>query len=1176
MNNKKRQRRNGSQIPSHIILSMKLTAYIFFISILGAMGNVNAQRITLDVKGMSLKRVLLEVTRQSGFNFIYEDKDMQSSKPVTVKIQDRNIMETLPILFAEQPFSYEVKGKVIILKENQRPVPTNRVPTLWGQEQQDPIRGRVIDEHGEPLAGATIRIKGTMTTFTTDREGNFEIPSAYRDATLEVEYVGYISAEMAASSAGQITLSTDQSAIDEVDVRINTGFQNIPKERATGSFVFIDSALLGRSVTTNILERLDGVASSTIFNRTGGYNTPDISIRGRSTILGNPNPLVVVDNFPYHGDIGTINPADVESITILKDAAAASIWGTQAGNGVIVITTKSGKYNQKTKINLLSNVTVGQKPRLFTQRQMTSAEYIEVETDMFERGRYNTRINNGFAALSPAVEILLMHRNGQIDLGRRDNLLDSLAQQDIRHDLLKYFYQTPVNQQYNLNISGGSQHQKFFLSAGYDRNLTQEVGSKSERMTLNGQNTYDLLNGRLQLISGLQFTNSKSTATPTFHTGIGNYPYLKLVDEQGNALPLAQDVRLSYAEAQEGNGLLDWSYRPLDEREPSRFVNTLNFRIQNNLTYKIINPLSISAFHSYQKGLADNETWHYADSYYTRNQINRISSVNPTTGVITQPIREGDILQTRRNTLTSHYGRLQLAFDQTFSQDHNINAIAGAEISEILVDGLSSTLYGYNPETGSNTNAAIDFSRQYPMYVGTGTFQVPTGLNNNGQIDRNLSYYANASYTCRARYTLSGSARKDQSNIFGVDANQRGVPLWSLGGLWHIANEEFYNLDWLPKLSLRTTYGYNGNVDKSASAYFTTQLIVVANTFGLPQYRAANPPNPSLRWERISNVNLALDFALRNDRLSGTVEVYRKHGQDLIGLSPIAPQTGISDFRGNNANLRTNGVDIILNSLNFTGTVQWATTLLANFVKDRVTHYEAEPGGNSTVVLTTAYEIPLVGYPFNGIFAYRWAGLDDTGSPQGYLDGEVSTNYAAIGTSTNRHELLYMGSMSPRLFGAIVNTVSYKNIQLSFLINYKARHVFRLGNSLNNTTLYGTISPGSYTNSADYGQRWQQPGDELITHVPALIYPANANRTSFYSGSEVLVHKADHIRLQDVRLGYDLDSRTIRRLALQRLSIFCYANNLGILWRANKDGFDPESFNIQQTSTIAFGLTANF
>lgn len=1144
--------------PALLVLAM-LTLFL---------GTAAGQIVSLNVKDKPITTVFDQIKQQTGYMFFYKRSQLKDAHNVTVQLKNAGLKDALDRIMENQPFTYQIVEKTIVIKMREK---------AQGAQATIDAQGTVLGTDNEPLMGATIRTQnGTIATQSNDK-GQFTLKNVAQGEPLLIAYVGYTPVEMPAQqNMGTVHLQLTVGQLAEVKVTVSTGYQNLPKERATGSFIKIDSSLLNRTPSTNIIERLNGIANGLLIHSGRSYNSSGISIRGRSSILGNTNPLIVVDNFPYGGDLSTINPNDVESITLLKDAAAASIWGTQAGNGVIVITTKSGVYNQKTTINLSSNVTIGQKPRLFSQRQMSSAEYIEVETKMFEVGRYNSAINNGYAALSPAVEILLLHRNNKINLDRRNAMLDSLAQIDTRTDRLKYLYRVPVSQQYNLNLSGGTTAQKYYLSAGYDKNLLTEIGNSFERFSLNGQSTYNLLNDRLQLVSGLQFSSNQNKTSKGANAAAYKWPYLKLADETGNALPVANDLRFSYIAAQNGKGLLDWYYRPLDELEPSSFTNSLSFRLQNTLSYRIIPQLSITAFHTYQKGVSNTDNYNYANSYYTRNLINSITSVNSGTGLVTRPIAEGDILNNSRSTLTGQYGRLQAAFNHTFVRKHSINAIAGAEINEFKSDEAAYILYGYNPQTGANANVAINYTQSYPKYTG-GTFIVPNGIGNGGLTDHNISYYTNAAYTYNNRYTLSASVRKDQSNIFGVKANQKGIPLWSIGGLWHIGREPFYKIDWLPTLALRSTYGYNGNVDKTTSAYFTMmQLAGLVNLYGFPQYFINTLPNPSLRWEKVSNFNVGMEFATAKNRISGSIEYYTKNGQDLIGLSPLATQTGANSYRGNNANLQTRGVDVRLTSQNLSGNgVQWQSTFLLSYVKDKVTAYMAQPGSNNDIISTLANQTPLVGYPYNAWFAYKWAGLDATGAPQSYLNGSVSKDYSAMVNSTNRADILYMGSRVPTLFGSLLNSFSYKNWQLSCLLTYKAGYVFRNSSSLSNAGLYAT-SNISYTSSPDYSKRWQKPGDELHTNVPALIYPTNNNRDLIYTNSELHMYKGNHIRLQDVRINYSAGKNLLGTLPFKQLNLFTYASNLGILWRANKAGLDPDSPNMQQTRNVAFGLNAQF
>jgi hypothetical protein len=273
----------------------------------------------------------------------------------------------------------------------------------------------------------------------------------------------------------------------------------------------------------------------------------------------------------------------------------------------------------------------------------------------------------------------------------------------------------------------------------------------------------------------------------------------------------------------------------------------------------------------------------------------------------------------------------------------------------------------------------------------------------------------------------------------------------------------------------------------------------------------------------------------------------------------------------NTANTRTRGVDLQLNSININGAFRWMTTLIFNHVTDKVTVYKEQPGNNEEFVSGVFGLNPLAGYPINSIFGFKWKGLDNQGNPQGVLNGATNEDYAAILGSSGTGNLDFFGSATPTTFGSIRNTFSYGNVELSFNVSYKLNYYFRRA-SVN----YSTLINGDFQ-QADYALRWQNPGDELKTNVPSLIYPDDPNRDSFYQYSSVLVDRADQIRLQDIQINYTFTKSQFKSLPFSNLNIYIYANNLGILWRANKQGLDPDVISGYPTPrTIAIGLKANF
>ncbi|NHA05520.1 SusC/RagA family TonB-linked outer membrane protein [Mucilaginibacter sp. HC2] len=1038
------------------------------------------------------------------------------------------------------------------------------------------LTGRVTDSIGKPLPSATIKITASQLSTTTDRNGNFSMTSKVQQGILSISFVGYKSQEVQFSinekGPFNIQLYEDYNTLNEVSV-VSTGYQTIPKERATGSFVQIDSALINRKISTNILDRIDGVTSGLLFNNNGAfqYGQSEIEIRGRTTLFSNPNPLIIVDNFPYDGDPSNINPNDVQSITVLKDAAAASAWGSRSGNGVIVITTKKGRLNSGPNVSFNINTTIGAKPNLNYLPQLSSAQYIGIEQYLFNQGVYDNAISTGYQVLSPAVQIFSASRNGTLSKTDSASQINALKAIDSRNQVAKYFYRPRVEQQYQASISGGGLNQKYFVSIGYDKNINSQVGNSYDRISLNTNNTYYFLNNKLELFTNLVYTGSTSKSAPTLTTT--NYPYDQLADAKGNPLFIENNLNIPYATTAGNAGLLNWLYSPLQELR-SGYSNSqsdlTDYRINASLTYKIIKGLKASALYSYEKGLTDFNNLNQLQSYYTRNLINTYTQIDPISGAVTYPIPLGGILNKRSNTLSSNNGRFQIDYENSWGKN-NLTAIAGTEIKNYNSFTNSYTLYGYNSETATDANQSVNFNTYYPFSYGYNSALVPANTSELGNTNRFFSIYFNGAYTYDEKYVLSASARKDESNLFGVSANQKGVPLWSAGLSWIVNKENFYNIDWLPQLKLRATYGYTGNVNTSISAYLTAINIPGASqTYNAYFTNIVNPPNPSLKWEVDRNINFGVDFVTKNNRINGSIDYWRKGGLDLIGNSPISPQTGVTTFTGNSANTLTQGVDLQINTINLNGKLKWLTTFLYNYDKNIVTEYKVSNGTNYNIV-SANYMNPLAGYPYYAVFSYKYEGLTNTGDPQGFLNGKISTDYTAISNSTNRSELVYNGSATPTSFGSLRNTFIYNSFDLSFNIIYKLGYYFRR-TSLNNGVLYSG-GPQSYL-MADYGNRWQKPGDETHTNVPALVYPDNLDRDNLYTYSNILVERADNVRLQDIRFGYTF--KNVKYIHFRNLNLFTYLNNIGILWRANKEHIDPDyPYSIPAVRTVSFGLKAD-
>lgn len=1061
------------------------------------------------------------------------------------------------------------------------------------------VKGKIIEaENGQPLTGATIQIRGGLAGTTSDESGQFSLTVPANQIHLVVSFIGYRSIDTLVQLPLQkqliLSMQQDAAVINEIAV---TGYQSIPKERATGSFVQIDNELVNRKVSTNILDRLDGISSGLQFNSsvsTAKSANPlgrnlGIRIRGESTLADGTqvsrDPLIVLDNFPFEGNLDNINPNDVESITILKDAAAASIWGARAGNGVIVIVTKKGKANQPVKFEFNTNLTVSNKPNIrYDQSFLKSAGYLDAEQYLFSKGYFDADLVNtsNRPPISPAVQTMSLAKAGTISQQQLNSQLDDLRGTDVRDDFEKYIYQKSVKQQYSLGLRGGTANATYHLSAGYDNNIAPAVGNSYHRFTVNSINTYSPLKG-LKITAGLNYSTNKTTEN-NYQNQYGSmsvggrytdlFPYARLADANGNALAVTKNYNGNYTTSAESRGFLDWKYRPLDEIAlADNSTSASDVILKTAVSYAFSKSLNAEIQYQNERQLIAVNNYHSPATYYARDLVNRFS-VQASAGDFTYPVPKGGILEFNQAEYNANNLRTQLNFDRTFGQKHAVRAIAGAEIRQLKTSGFNRLSYGYQNETGIAVNN-LDYAEYLPTNpAGSSMIPYPDG-NVSGFTNRFISYYANASYTFDKKYTLTLSGRRDGANIFGAKTNDRITPLWSAGAGWDISSERFYHASWLPYLKLRASYGTSGNVYQG-SVYVKGNYLP-SDLTGALFINNITAPNPELKWETIKTVNLGLDFGLIKDRISGTAEYYIKKGTDLIQNQPLAPSAGFSFFYGNSAATQTRGIDLTLRSNNLTGSFKWSTTLLVSHLADKITRFDAKMTASS-MQGTSSGRVGVVGKPIYGLYSYKWAGLDpSSGDPQGYLNGEVSKNYAGIINNFSADSLVYHGSAVPRWFGSIRNDFSFRRWSLSINLVYKLGYVMRRpGTSINYTEILSGFA------HQDFENRWQNPGDEKLTSVPSMAYPSNTQRNTFYRYSQAMVEKADQLRLQDIRLAYSLVGKETKKLPFDNAQLYLYANNVGLLWKANKLGLDPDYVNVSQRHllpnpfSLSIGLRAEF
>lgn len=1191
-----------------ILLAMKCTIILMLAALLQVSAHGYSQTISVKLRDVPFEKALKEIAKKSGYRYFYLQTQIKDAKPVSIEREQTDVKQVLDALFKEQPLQYEITNQTIVVSPKQEKKTSEQFAKKFTPQPSPPpflpidVKGVVKDETGKPVVGASVIVKGINKVTTTNAEGEFLLSGIDDKSILIISAVNIETSEASVNGKTEINIvaKIKTSQLKEVTVSVNTGYQTISKERATGSYEFVNSEELNRKVGANILERLEGVATSMLFDKrqmTASQSTVPLNkimIRGVSTLTSIPetvnSPLIVINNFPYDGNINNINPNDIESITILKDAAAASIYGARAANGVIVITTKQGRLNQPTRFSFNSNFQITEKPNLFHFPRMTSGEFIDIETFLFSKGFYNSDLtNNQYPSVTPVVEILAKRRSGLISAIDSASQIDALRFVDVRNDFERYIYQKAVSQQYFLGMNGGTDKIRYAVGGGLDKGIGSLVRDGFHRITLTSDNTF-IPAQRVALQLSLRYSSSVNENNSLGEMGSVNYsyrngnrslaPYSKLADESGNYLDIDRDYRGGYTDTAGGGKLLNWKYSPLEElSNTSNRSKEKDLIINTRFKFYVNKSLELEVAYQYQNSIGERKNYYSDRTYFTRNLVNLFTNLNASTASLRNPIPVGGILDYSNFEIISHNARASAVFSKNWGP-HQINGLAGGELRERIGTSIGSRFFGYNEER--LTSSSVNLVDRFPQYGNRGSSNIPSGPNNfSKNTDHFISAFANMAYTFRNKYTISVSGRRDAANLFGVELQNKWKPFWSVGASWLISGEKFSTVLPFSHLKLRASYGYQGNVNNSLSPYTIIAYNAGANNpFNLPFATIRTPASPSLSWENIKQLNIGLDFSAFKNHLSGSIDVYTKNSDNLIINSDLDPTTGIGNMPRNGARMTGKGMDINLHSLNIKGLITWKSEVGFSMVSNKVLDYVRNEQALrvNTVVSSSGLTItPRRGISPYALFSYPFAGLDPlTGDPLGVLGKTISKDYLTISNQLyDTANLIYHGSTVPTCFGFINNIISYKGISVLINISYRFGYYFKK----NTISYFGLLN--SLQQHPDFRKRWQVPGDEMNTTIPSFVYPqSNARRDQFYANSSANVIKGDNIRLEYIRLGYELPRSLIDRLHVKAIQFYANINNLGLIWKANKVGLDPDydagNSAYLPPKRIALGLKVDF
>ena len=1105
------------------------------------------QKVTIVSKSMTVKQFFAEVKKQTGLNFIYST-DLAAKLPhITVNATNRPLRQVLDEVMNKVNCRYEIEGNIVTI--------TRR---MAGERVRN-VSGVVTDESGDPLIGVSVCIDDSKVCTITDSKGFYTLKVPANACSLKFSYLGMSNAELRLGSgkaplSRSIQMVTDNQLSDVVV----TGYQEISKPKMTGSVTTITASKLDERYTTNIMNNLEG--------RVAGLSTYNgkMTIRGTSSLYAETSPLLVVDGVPVEGSIDDLNPYDIESVNVLKDAAANAIYGARASNGVIVITTKNAKKAGKIDIDFSANLTVYEKKNVdyADNFYMTPAQQVDTEANYWDYYFFNNdgevddpisstaqSISQGRSAVTPIQYAYYQRAKGEISEAELQSQLDALKKNNYAKDYANAVYKQRVMQQYNLSLRGRSDKFTNNLTLNYKYDNSGLINHFANQFNAQYKGSYEVakwltasftLNGiySKQREAGYDYNGSYANiwAQPAympFYNADGSV--------KGQHYWYDGDDYMTFDSPFE-----DLSSNPVDEYYKNTQTTRRQYmRYHGDLLFKIIDGLTANAQFVYESNRNTVDWMASQDShvmrtmrnaYYYQTTDGTIKNYMPTTG---------GMLRTTNTNGRYWTARGQLNYSKTFGK-HDIMAIAGLEFRETKQTGSKALLLGYDDQLQTSSTHTIDFAtlstmNYAPYFFGaSGGYPASQFVFNpyikegmgivTEQHHKYASGYFNLTYTYDEKYNVFGSFRKDYADVYGLNAKFRGTPLWSVGAGWLIHNEDFMKDNkWINFLKLRASYGVTGNIYQGATSYMTASSGSLNSLTNLPYGTIESPANPNLKWEQSRTTNIGIDFGLLDNRLRGSIDYYNKVGKDIFSNRTLDPTTGFTSMFVNMASMRNRGIELQVTYDWFRAATRkgwsWTTNFTMSHNKNVITSVE-NPS-------TRAYQLtdnPYVeGYPSSALWSYRFAGISDQKGEKGqtlwYIeDGGKSHNASSKSTSI----MEYSGQSEPKVIMGMDNSVRWNGFSFSILMAYYGGHMMR---ALAETETFGV--PATAINSY-FLNAWTP---ENPTNTPGIGRYASTAVGSEPGYSDISIHHADFLKIRNIVFGYDFPQQWIKHLGMNRLTL---------------------------------------
>jgi TonB-linked SusC/RagA family outer membrane protein len=1207
----------------YLFLIMRLTFLLLFVITLSASATVLSQTVSFSARNIAIEKAFKEIKKQTGFVFFYDESTIRKDDKVNLILTNASIDEALKACLSNTSLTYAIIEGTIVIKQkvpDQKPLSTS-VSEMSNVVSID-VKGRIINERGEPVEGVSVIVKGTSKGVVSNAKGEFLITAIDETAVLVLTSVNIESLEIRVNRRTDLSnIKVKTKIVSGSDaIVVSTGYQTISKERVTGSTDRVDEAILSKRPYANLSSMLVGQVAGLVADPATGF-----TIRGRASFsaAGDRIPLLVVDGFPIEGGFSSINPNDVKTVDVLKDAAATSIYGARAANGVIVVTTKGTGAKGKMNVSYNNIISVGEKIDLDYYMNMADSkshiDYIDKIYTLFKgttniADPYNLNAGTFRSPRSDYANLLIERQKGYITQEYFDIQKDKMLNTNYKDDLDKYMLRNYLFQQHSFSIAGTGEKNSYKFSALLDNDKSSYQFNDNTKLLLNFTNIYTFNpNIKYQISGNITTYNSENNGINLSHAKSIMQPWSKLIGEDGNY------TRMSYQNyeplVQQFEPRLPYNMRYNLLEESSLKDNTykgMDMRLQNQIEFKLADGLKFTPMFQYESFNDRSISIYDEKMYATRNYANLLAKYDTAAGLYFSQLPQGGIYKKNSQTFRQSIKlRAQLDFNRTFKDKHEIVALAGGEVISTTTEVEAPEMrFGYNP-TGLNY-ALFDYSLSRLDIFGNTVLEnthnyegdllynyMATGFRQSYKYnDRFVAGYFNGSYTYDRRFTVSVSARTDASNYVSKTLRDKFSPFYSAGLLWNLKNEKFMQkISFIDRLAVRGSYGVTGLAAGKTSVKAVTvfsSLAPYAETGNFPAGIVSGRDNDFLTWEKTYSSNLGLDFRMFKGKLSGSIDMYHRYSKDVLSsvqTSQVIQSTQTLSL--NMGEILNKGIELSLGTnLNISKNLVWNGSLNFDFNYNEVKRFDYL---NPTLgnYLGTGRGGYVVGRPTDYLYMLKIVGT----TKDGYFVQEKKNGELVVANSTANSfsnfgratipgitmdlddRVYYMGRTTAPATLGFTNRFSYKGFSFMSVILGRFGHVFSRRDEQLNYAF--TAINFSKTGLASLQSPSIVATNKLGNVAPGIINQAMLGESSsirnFYSNQ--VVNDASFLRLNELYLGYDLSDAAVKRMGglFKSINLFTQLRNLGTIWTGNDLGFDPENpiGTLKPIKVFTFGAKVN-